>query len=75
MLRFPCRYGGLPRKRGKGDELQAIGCAGVVLLVAAAQRGPLANVTDQPVVTTAGKQVTADQVRNAIVAAPRSAGS
>jgi hypothetical protein len=42
---------------------------GVVLLVAGCTSRPIMNVTDQPVVAAAGKQLTADQVRNAIVAA------
>ena len=47
---------------------------GVVLLVAGCTTRPIMNVTDQPVVTTAGKQVTADQVRNAIVKAGNALG-
>jgi hypothetical protein len=47
---------------------------GVALLVAGCTTRPIVNVTDQPVVTTAGKQVTADQVRNAIVKAGNSLG-
>ena len=47
---------------------------GVVILVAGCATRPIVNVTDQPVVTTAGKQVTADQVRNAIVKAGTSLG-
>jgi len=47
---------------------------GVVLLVAGCTTRPIVNVTDQPVVTTAGKQVTADQVRNAIVKAGNALG-
>ena len=41
----------------------------VVLLLAGCTTRPIMNVTDQPVVTAAGKPLTADQVRDAIVAA------
>jgi hypothetical protein len=40
-----------------------------VLLLAGCTSRPIVNVTDQPVVTVEGKQLTADQVRNAILAA------
>ena len=46
----------------------------VMLLVAACTSRPIVNVTDQPVVSAAGKELTADQVRNAIVAAGNGLG-
>jgi len=46
----------------------------VVLLLAGCTSRPVMNVTDQPVVTAAGKQLTADQVRNGIVAAGTALG-
>jgi hypothetical protein len=42
---------------------------GMALLVTGCNTQPLVNVTDQPVVSTVSKQLTADQVRNAIVGA------
>ena len=42
---------------------------GMALLVAGCNTQPIVNVTDQPVVSTVSKQLTADQVRNAIVGA------
>jgi hypothetical protein len=47
---------------------------GIVLLVAGCTTRPIVNVTDQPVVSTAGKELTADQVRNGIVAAGNGLG-
>ena len=47
---------------------------GVVLLVAGCTTRPIVNVTDQPVVASAGKQLTADQVRNGIVSAGNALG-
>jgi len=47
---------------------------GVALLLAGCTTRPILNVTDQPVVTTAGKPVSPDQVRNAIVKAGNSLG-
>ena len=41
----------------------------VVLLLAGCNSRPIMNVTDQPVVAAAGKRLTADQVRDTIVAA------
>jgi hypothetical protein len=41
----------------------------VLLFLAGCTTRPIMNVTDQPVVAAPGKQLTADQVRNAIVAA------
>ena len=46
----------------------------VVLLLAGCTTRPIMNVTDQPVVTAAGKALTADQVRNAILAAGTNLG-
>jgi len=46
----------------------------VALLLAGCTTRPILNVTDQPVVTSAGKPVSADQVRNAIVKAGNSLG-
>ena len=48
---------------------QILVALGVVLLVASCASRPIMNVTDQPVVTAAGKQVMADQVRDGIVRA------
>jgi hypothetical protein len=42
---------------------------GMALLVTGCNTQPIVNVTDQPVVSTVSKQLTADQVRNAIVGA------
>ena len=42
---------------------------GLLSLVSACTSRPIANVTDQPVVTAAGKQLTADQVRDGIIKA------
>jgi hypothetical protein len=42
---------------------------GMVLLVAGCSSRPIVNVTDQPVITAGGKQVSADQVRGAIIGA------
>ncbi len=42
---------------------------GLVLLVAGCTSRPIMNVTDQPVVNAAGKQLSADQVREVIVKA------
>ncbi len=47
---------------------------GVVLLLAGCNTRPIVNVTDQPVVSAVGKQLAADQVRNAIVAAGNGLG-
>jgi hypothetical protein len=47
---------------------------GVVLLMVGCTLRPIVNVTDQPVVAAAGKQLTADQVRNAIVSAGNALG-
>jgi hypothetical protein len=47
---------------------------GVVLLLAGCTSRPIVNVADQPVVSTAGKQLSADQVRNAIVSAGNALG-
>jgi hypothetical protein len=47
---------------------------GVVLLLAGCTSRPIVNVVDQPVVSAAGKQLTADQVRNAIVSAGNALG-
>ena len=41
----------------------------VVLAVAGCSSRPIMNVTDQPVVVASGKQLTAEQVRDAIVGA------
>ncbi len=46
----------------------------VVLLLAACTSRPVMNVTDAPVVTTGGKQLTADQVEKAIVGAGNGLG-
>lgn len=48
---------------------QILVALGVALVVAGCAPRPVMNVTDQPVVTAAGKQVTADQVRDGIVRA------
>jgi hypothetical protein len=42
---------------------------GMALVVTGCNTQPIVNVTDQPVVSTVSKQLTADQVRNAIVGA------
>jgi hypothetical protein len=42
---------------------------GLMSLVAGCTSRPIMSVTDQPVVTAAGKQLTADQVRDGIVKA------
>ena len=47
---------------------------GMMLLVAGCTSRPIVNVTDQPVVSAAGKELTADQVRNAIVSAGNGLG-
>src|SRR4029078_11915247 len=47
---------------------------GVALLLAGCTTRPILNVTDQPVVTTAGKPVSPDQFGNAIVKAGNSLG-
>jgi hypothetical protein len=46
----------------------------MALLMAACTSRPVMNVTDAPVVTTGGKQITTDQVRNAIVGAGNGLG-
>jgi len=53
---------------------QIIVALGVVLLLAGCTSRPIMNVTDQPVVSAAGKQLTADQVRNGIVGAGNALG-
>jgi len=47
---------------------------GMILLVVGCTSRPIVNVTDQPVVATAGKQLTADQVQSAIVSAGNALG-
>jgi hypothetical protein len=47
---------------------------GVALMLAGCTSRPIVNVTDAPVVTATGKQLTADQVRNAIVSAGNGLG-
>ena len=47
---------------------------GMALLVAGCNTQPIVNVTDQPVVSTVGKQLTPDQIRNAIVTAGNGLG-
>ena len=46
----------------------------MVLLLAGCTSRPIANVTDQPVVSAPGKELTADQVRNGIVSAGNALG-
>jgi len=46
----------------------------VLLLLAGCTSRPIVNITDQPVVAAAGKSLTADQVRNAIVGAGNGLG-
>jgi hypothetical protein len=47
---------------------------GMVLLVAGCNTKPIVNVTDAPVTGAVGKQLSADQVRNGIVAAGNGLG-
>lgn len=56
------------------DYRKILVALGMVLLVAGCSSRPIVNVTDQPVVTAAGKQLTADQVRTAIVSAGNGLG-
>ena len=53
---------------------QLLVALGVVVLLAGCTSRPIVNVTDQPIVTAAGKQLTADQVRNGIVSAGNASG-
>jgi hypothetical protein len=48
---------------------QILVALGVVLLVAACTTRPIVNITDAPIVTTGGKQLTEDEVRKAIITA------
>jgi len=53
---------------------QLLVALGILALLAGCTSRPIVNVTDQPVVTAAGKQLTADQVRSAIVSAGNASG-
>jgi hypothetical protein len=53
---------------------QLLVALGVVVLLAGCTSRPIVNVTDQPVVTAAGKQLTTDQVRAGIVSAGNASG-
>ena len=56
------------------NSKQILVVLGVLLLLAGCTSRPIVNVTDQPVVASAGKQLTADQVRNGIVSAGNALG-
>ena len=47
---------------------------GVLLLLASCTSRPIVNITDSPIVTTGGRQLTEDQVRKAIVSAGNGLG-
>lgn len=47
---------------------------GVLLLVTGCTSRPILNIADAPIVTTGGKQLTIDQVRDAIVSAGNGQG-
>jgi len=47
---------------------------GVLVVLAGCNTRPIVNVTDQPVASAVGKQLTADQIRNGIVSAGNGSG-